>query len=372
MKVGYVLKTYPRLSQTFIVSELLAHEACGLELEIFSLRHPKAEDRHAQASCVRAPVTYLGVPAGAPQPGNDRLAELLGACVRERGISHLHAHFATSAADVAMRAAALAGVHYTFTAHARDIFHASVDERVLGERISNAHAVVTVSEFNRADLHRRFGEAARRVRRIYNGLDLARFDWRSPREHEPLILAVGRLVEKKGFADLIDACAHLARSDTAWRCVIAGDGPLAEPLRAQIREHGLTDRVRMLGALPPAEVAGWMREAAVLAVPCVVGEDGDRDGLPTVLLEGMALGCPCVSTDVTGIPEIVHNDDTGLVVVQRSPQSLAGALERLLGDAPLRERLARNARRMIESEFDIHHNTARMRALFASSSAHAA
>jgi glycosyltransferase involved in cell wall biosynthesis len=154
-----------------------------------------------------------------------------------------------------------------------------------------------------------------------------------------------------------------------FRTVIAGSGPLMEPLARQIAARGLNGQVRLLGAVSPGEVMHWMQRAAVFAAPCVVGADGDRDGLPTVLLEAMALGCPCVSTDVTGIPELLTDGHSGLQVPQRDPAALAAALERLLADPGLRGRIARQARSRIEAEFDIHHNSARLRRVFATCSA---
>lgn len=358
MTVAYVLKTYPRLSQTFIVNEILAHEAQGLPLQIFALRRPKAEDLQADVSAVRAPVNYLD-----PASLTLQAAEL-AAAVRQHGITHLHAHFGNSAAEVARLAARQAGIGYSFTAHARDIFLDSVDGAALARRLQDARAVVTVSDFNLRHLRHHYGPAADQVNRIYNGLDLTRLVDRPALPREPLILAVGRLIEKKGFADLVDACALLRDRGQPWRCVIVGSGPLEADLRARIERLGLQGQVQLTGALPPGDVAAWMQRAAVFAAPCVVGADGDRDGLPTVLLEAMALGSPCVSTDVTGIPEIVRDGDTGLCVPQHDPAALAGALARLLHDAPLRDQLARRARQLIEQAFDIHRNTACMRRLF--------
>lgn len=388
MKIAYVVKTYPRLSQTFIVNEILAHEAAGLDIEIFSLRAPKDEDRHAAVDQVRAPVSYLPTSPGRdPELENAARTELpgldqklaatasetpeliapalaLALAVRRRGITHLHAHFGNVATSVARLASDYAGVPYSFTAHARDIFHEKVQAADLVRKLADAASVVTVSEFNLAYLQRTYGAAAARVQRIYNGLDVERFEFRSPLDRAPMILSVGRLIEKKGFADLIDACARLAKDGRHFQCLIVGGGPLATDLDAQIGRLGLAARVKLLGARPQQEVIRLMHEAAAFAAPCVVGADGDRDGLPTVLLESMALGCPCVSTDVTGIPEILADGVTGLLIGQHDSAGLAGAIGRLLDDADLRERLALRARALIEEEFDIHRNTARMRRLF--------
>jgi glycosyltransferase involved in cell wall biosynthesis len=391
MKIGYVVKRYPRYSETFIVNEILAHETAGMELEIFSLLPP--EDGHFQdgISRVRAPVTYLpskglkvtefwsvleeagetfseGWGALEAARGEDvryvHQAAVLSRKIRLRGVSHLHAHFATASTTVARLAAYFAGVPYTFTAHAKDIFHESVRPGDLRRKLADAAAAVTVSDYNLEYLRENYGTAAERVHHIYNGLDLERFPYRLPRERPPLILGVGRLVEKKGFADLIEACLLLAEDGREFTCRIVGTGEQEAELRARIARLGLENRVELLGPRPQSELAQHVQSAAVLTAPCVVGADGNRDGLPTILLEAMALGTPCVSTDVTGIREAIRDGETGLMVPQRHPADLAAAIGRLLEEPGLRIRLAERARRLIEAEFDIRRNAALLREIF--------
>ena len=221
-----------------------------------------------------------------------------------------------------------------------------------------------MSDYNRDYLTRTYGSAAAHVHRVYNGLDLEEFRFESPAERPPRIAAVGRLVEKKGFMDLVEACAILRDRGLAFCCEIVGTGPLEPALQAQVQRLGLQGRVQLLGPRPRSEVIEHMRGAAVLAAPCVVAADGDRDGLPTVLLEAMALGTPCVSTEVTGIPELLLPSEAGLAVPEHDPPALAAALERLLADADLRVRLARHARRRVEAEFDIRRTAACVRGIF--------
>ncbi len=384
-RVGYVLKVYPRFSETFVVNELLAHERAGTELEIFALRPPTGGRFHPDLGEVCAPVTYLpsaGIKAAdlwvalrgtegaaellddpdAVDPRDALQAALLAREVRARGIDHLHAHFASAAGVVARLAARIAGVTYSLTAHAKDIFHEDVDRDGLARRLADARAVVTVSDFNVDHLRELAPAAARGVHRVYNGLDLRRFafaDGRRSRE----IVAVGRLIEKKGFGDLVEACRILARAGREVRCWIAGEGPLEADLRAQVAEHALEDRVVLLGPRTQDEVRELVRRAAVMAAPCVVGADGNRDGLPTVLLESLALGTPAVATAVTGIPELVRHGETGLLVPEHDPEALAAGLARILDDETLAADFARRGRALVEACFDVDANAEQMRAL---------
>ncbi len=403
LRVGYVVKRYPRYSETFIVREILAHERAGLDIEIYSLR--PTNDGHFQdlIARVKARVNYLYFPADGLLPETLAAASLtashfwksvtaaanhipdimtalgevedaearhvyqalaLAVDVRRKRLNHLHAPFASEATTVARLAAKFAGITYSFTARAKDIFHESVRSEDLEQKMRDAAGVVTISDFHLDYLRETYGPLADKVIRVYNGLDLEEFPYTEPRQRPPVILGVGRLVAKKGFADLIDACGLLARRGLRFQCRIVGAGTLKSELEERINRLGLEDSVELVGPKPQYQVIDEMRQAAVLAMPCIVAPDGDRDGLPNVIQEALALGTPVVTTDVTGIPEVVRDGDTGLQVPQNDPRALAAALERLLLDADLRVSLARRAREMMEAEFDIRRNTARRRALF--------
>jgi colanic acid/amylovoran biosynthesis glycosyltransferase len=378
-RVGYVLKRYPRLSETFIVQEILAREAAGEDIVIASLRQAGDPRFHAAIADVRAPVTWISelhdhasllwdALAGADQELprlRGVLAELLAMPAPDaaqalevarwavcQGVTHLHAHFATMATAVARAAALLTGIPYSFTAHAKDIFHADVDSAALRAKLHDAHHVVTISEYNAAWLHKRFGTAAARVHRVYNGLDPEALPWTNPTDRIPGVAFVGRLVEKKGIPDLVDAVAVLRERGEPVPLQLVGTGPLEVTLHEQVRRLGLDDLVRFHGPLPHAEVATLISHAAVFAAPCVHAADGDRDGLPTVLLEAMALGTPCVSTPVTGIPEAIEHGVTGLLVPERDAFALADAIATLVQDATLRVRLAVAARHKVEEVFN--------------------
>ncbi|WP_416673910.1 glycosyltransferase family 4 protein [Egbenema bharatensis] len=393
VKVGYVLKRYPRYSETFIVSEILAHEAAGLEVKIFALHPPL--DGHFQniISQVRAPVQYLFshdlrgstlwrvfheaseiIPdlwdklkfAQGEDVHRVHKAIQLACEVRQTGITHLHAHFATSATVVARLASYFADIPYSFTTHAKDIFHESVNFEEYGKKLQDAASVITVSDYNVNYLQQVYGTRSNKVQRIYNGLDLQTFTYQSPQHRSPKILAVGRLVEKKGFSVLIDACHELRSQKVPFTCQIAGTGELEAALRTKIADLELQNRVELIGPRPQSELINLVRSAAVLAAPCTIGTDSNRDGLPTVLLEAMALGTPCIATDVTGIPEVLHHEQTGLMVPQNDPIALAESLKRLLTDSHLRVQLATRARQVIEQDFDIHRNAAHLRTVFRS------
>ena len=397
-KVGYVLKRYPRFSETFVVNEILAHEAAGLTIDIFALRpNTDTHFQHAIAD-VRAPITHLrhgGIKAETlwseldsysrdfpnlwnvlKKAANYTAVEvyqalLLAREVRRRGIDHLHAHFATTAASVARLASLLAGVPYTFTAHAKDIFHEYVDETMLGRKIADASAVITVSQFNVDDLTHRFphrskmNPSAEKFRRIYNGLPLDGYPYLAPANRPAQIVAVGRLVEKKGFSDLIDACALMVASKIEFQCTIIGGGDLEDLLRSQIQRQNLGDHVSLTGPQSQKLVHQAIRQAAICVAPCITASTGDRDGLPTVLLEAMAMGTPCVSTEVTGIPEAIRHEATGLLVPEREPIQIAQSIQRLLDDEPLQVQLSLAARELVEEQFSIDVNTIELRKVFA-------
>ena len=282
------------------------------------------------------------------------LADLL----RRQPVDHLHAHFATAPALLTMFVHQLTGIPYTFTTHAKDIYvDGDRQPELLRAQMQHCEAVVTISEYNRRYLLSQLGPAAHgKVRRIYNGLDLQRFTYERPSTaaaETPVILSVCRLVEKKGLGDLLAAVAILRRRGSCFRVEIIGGGLLQPTLEAEVMQRGLEDVVTFRGALPQEEVHRAYQRATVFALPCIVTSEGNRDGIPTVLLEAMASGVPVVSTAVSGIPELIDSGHDGLLVGPHDPGLLADALGLLLADAELRDRLARAARSKIEADFAI-------------------
>jgi glycosyltransferase involved in cell wall biosynthesis len=407
-RVAYLLKRFPKLSETFILHEILELERQGLDLHLFSIMNPDEEIVHADVSRVRAPVTYLpagwrgtwamlrahlalvwrgprryaGVGAYALQrrhstPFTQRLAGVqyfwhagwLARELEQAGVTHLHAHFAHIPGSVAHFVHLLTELPYSVTAHARDIYTSPPDQ--LAIRLRAARFVVTCTGYNAQYLASLMGTAAaQRLHRIYHGVDLHKFDPKSrtapgPRRPSdtPTILAVGRLVEKKGYPYLIDACRLLIDRGYDVRLRIVGGGALKDALRRHIAQVGLDERVELLGARSQDEVIELYRTATVFTLPCVVLENGDRDGIPNVLVEAMRLGLPVVSTAVSGIPELVVDEETGLLVPPRDAGALASALARLLDDAELRARLATGAAHRVACEFDLAANAATLKEL---------
>lgn len=385
-RLGYVMKVFPRISETFIATEALGLRRHGLRPRLFALHHGEPEAAHAIMRRLAPSVCFVEDSATADEDSVRRasrqlaehfgiaevdrvrflprkyvrLALALAAQARAARIGHLHAHFASRSCHVTALAAALADCSYSMTAHAKDIFHAEVDPEVLRWKIARARFTITVSDYNRRYLVGLMAdqpEAAARIHRLYNGVDLRRFRAAPPASRrEPLILGVGRLVEKKGFAVLVDACALLRARGIAFRCEIIGGGELEAALRRQIDTAQLAPHVKLRGALPSEAVAARMRAASLVALPCIVGTDGNVDALPTVLLEAMARARPTVSTAISGVPEIVADGVTGRLVAPGDAAALADALAELLLQPERAAAMGQAGRRRAEDLFDVDRN----------------
>lgn len=417
MKIAYILKRYPRFSETFIVNEILALEQQGVDIEIYTLMlPPEDEQRHENLALIKAPVFYLpnksvvdnwnillGNSEFQLQEANlknflDKNDEnyflngefigkrnssalhrsvqalTLAMLASNRGIEHFHAHFATDATVVAQLAGRLSGISYSFTAHAKDIYHTYVsieeDKAMLQSKIREARFVVTVSDYNCDHLNRVMeGHCTDKIHRLYNGIDLSKFSPIDKTRHSKRILAVGRLVEKKGFKYLVDACAILKSMNLEFECLIVGDGPEQENLENQIKQLNLQEHVRLLGPQTQNTLQQTMADSAFMVLPCIITESGDRDGLPTVLLEAMARALPVISTQVAGVPEIIDDQQTGYLTPQKDPDAMAKAMANLLGDVNRIRRMGEQARLKAESHFDLNKNVATLKQYFIQCSA---
>jgi colanic acid/amylovoran biosynthesis glycosyltransferase len=393
--VAYVLKRFPRISETFIAAELIELQRQGEQVTVFALSRPEEPFTHGFLEGLRSRVVYLphrplreplrvaaalarvvrtarsrwlrAAAASLWPPRLRGLRRLLQATVLrdelERAeIDHVHAHFATAAARLAKLVWQMGGPSYSVTAHAKDIYHEDVRVDHLRDKLADAAFVATVSGPNRDYLQAVLTTHCH-VHVVPNAVDLRRLDWSAADGSDRnTILAVARLVEKKGLGDLVEACGILARHGRRFRLEIVGDGPLRADLELAATRQGVCASFH--GALPHERVAALYRRAAVFCLPCVIASSGDRDGLPTSVLEAMALGVPVVTTAVNGLSEAVIHERTGLVVPERDPPALADALARLLVDRDLASCLARGARRHIELNFTLDRSVALLRSLF--------
>ncbi len=385
MKLGYLVKKFPRLSETFVLGEILRQEREGADITVFARRQADDEPRHAALSQLRAPIHLVGEKGlnpwqelfqdpAPPESTWDRLGStvrwllaaeitklpklvaealwLLRRC-RELDIEHLHVHFASESAIVAWIAAELGGPSYSITAHAKDIYRSTVRPKVLSKLVGDSRFTVTVCDANVNYLMGSIEPWARpRVRRLYNGIDLNDFAQRKGEGAEPLILGVGRLVEKKGFDTLLEALAILKKSGHTFRASIMGDGEERDQLEALRHRLGLEDTVELTGAVDQSSVREAMKGATLFSLPCRIGTDGNRDALPTVLLEALAVGLPIVSTTVTGIPEILDGGRCGKLLEPNDPRGLARAMAELLDNPPERMKIAQAGRKHVERHFD--------------------
>jgi colanic acid/amylovoran biosynthesis glycosyltransferase len=390
-RLTYIIGTYPVLTTTFIDREIETLRRLGVSVQVISIRRPlrllspaqtrmqsgvhyvlpapiAAVLRNHLSMILSRPVAYLGLFVyllSRPHPTlRSRLRTLLHfglgvhitSLLRDRyPTDHIHAHFADRASLVALIASRLLNRPFSLTAHANDIY---VNPSLLPEKMAHAKVTVTVSRYNESHLRATSanGQGAN-IRCIYNGIDLPTYlpQPSTPREL-PLLLAVGQLKDKKGLRYLIEACRILRGRGFQFECEIVGDGPLRGSLEAMIERLALRDHVALLGALPQDTVTAKYGDADVFVLPCVIASDGDRDGIPTVILEAMAMGLPVVSTDLSGIPEAVVDGTTGLLVRPEDPTALADALARLLDDSGLRERMGRQGRLRVEEMFDAEAN----------------
>jgi colanic acid/amylovoran biosynthesis glycosyltransferase len=372
LRVGYVLKRFPNLSQTFILNEILELERQGVSIDILSLRKPRAEPTHSALNKLKAQVTYI---EEATKESDKLIAEEVAAWAKSRQIQHLHAHFATSAAKISMLASKLANITYSFTAHARDIYHEKVDKQALAQRIQNAQFVVTVSDFNLDYLNNLLDQhsCSGNIHRLYNGLDLELFTTAPSSNHEPgLIVSIGRLVPKKGMHYLVEACAILRERNVLFRAVIIGDGEERTQLEQVINKLALEQQITLVGALAQSEVIATLSCADLFVLPCIVGDDGDMDGLPTVILEAMAIGIPVVSTRLAGIPEMIHNQINGLLVEQKQAIELADAMQSLIESNDRRFRFRNQSFKHMEEHFNLRKNIAQLKDWFSAASAEVA
>ncbi len=398
--VAFVVDTFPSIYETFIAREILAMREQGMKVRVYALKGNASEAVHPESMSLmpdacRGDGMSLSEKWGAvaiwvfTRPG--RLVNMLALILvriatspvaglrmlrylpmavglardaRARGVTRMHGHFAFVPADVAMMMARGLGVEYSLSVHAWDIYTQSPDE--IWPRLEAASLILACTEHGRDHLLTLFpGMLDDRLVLARHGVDLREFPARDSNACEPgAILAVGRLVEKKGFNHLIDACKQLSDRGIDYSCTIAGDGPLRTDLQRQAAEHGLSALVQFPGELAQDEIRGLYEKAMVFVVPSVVGADGDMDGVPNVLIEALAIGVPVVGSSVAAIPEVIEDGVTGSLVPAGDAVAIADSLERLLMEPASAEMLIEGGRRRIAAEFDATANAARLVSLF--------
>ena len=386
-----VLKGYPRLSETFIAQELLELERAGYELHLVSLRHPTDKKRHPINDEIRAPVAYLpeylhDEPMRVAKawwkarrlPGYGKavrhwLKDLSRDATRNRirrfgqalvmaaefpaGARWIYSHFIHTPSSVARYASDMTGIGWSVSAHAKDIWTSPDWE--LSEKLAAAEWTVTCTAGGARHL-RDLATDASRVTLVYHGIDLSRFP-KPQRELSPRdgaapanpvrILSVGRAVAKKGLDTLADALALLP-SDLAWHWTHLGGGELADALKSQVERLGLGARATILGSRAQSEVLEAYRSSDLFVLPCRIADDGDRDGLPNVLVEAQSQGLTCISTPISGIPELVDDGRTGILVPPDDPAALAAAIGDAIRSPDLRARIGDAAMERVHAHFD--------------------
>ena len=380
---AYLFERFPSFGQTFCYREVAELYRQGVAAPIFSIRNPKGEPTQDWDTRIVERVHYLPeekelldhvhraskkgqlsaeIIAALDEWGRRtdflRLyqAVYVGLRLQEEGISHVHAHFAGMAARTAFWIAQFFPITFSFTAHANDIFAPRKFEVGLDKLVGAARLVVTETDYAEKFLRERFPERAGRIHRVYNGLNLAEFGRATFSSDPPSIVAIGRLIVKKGFANLIRGCALLVERGRSFQCEIFGEGPLENQLRAQIEELGLQERIQLAGPKPQHELRARLAGASVFVMPSVPEADGGMDNLPTVIMEAMATGLPVVSTRIGGIPEMVVDNETGFLVQPEDAVALAGAIERVTNDRSLGQKLGQAGYERAQALFSIEKN----------------
>jgi glycosyltransferase involved in cell wall biosynthesis len=387
---AYLFERFPSFGQTFCYREVAELARQGVNSPIFAIRNPKGEPPQDWDQRIVERVHYL--------PGEEQLlrevcqaskkgklteevisaldewgrrtdflrlyqAVYVGLRLQEIGIRHLHAHFAGMAARTAFWIGKFFPITFSFTAHANDIFAPRDFEISLDKLVDAARVIVTETDYAEKFLRARFPDRGDRIHRIYNGLDLAPFVRADFSSIPPLIVAVGRLIAKKGFVDLIRACRLLMERGKSFRCEIIGEGPLEEELHQQIAQFGLQGCVELPGAKPQHEIREYLAAASAFVLPSMIDPDGGMDNLPTVIMEAMAAGLPVISTAISGIPEMVIQKETGFLVPPGDAAALAGAIERLFDEIGLARRLGERGFQRAKELFSIEKNVRSLLAL---------
>ena len=388
---AYLFERFPSFVQTFVYREAVEMVRQGMNPWLVSLRRP--EEPGDLAEKVDVEVFYAQeekelraevdarrarhelpwkvrrvIPRRRTEPDAQRMFEAiwLAPLLRERGIRHVHAHFGGVAARTAWWLRELFGISYSFTGHANDIFCPTDFPVTNADLVRGAKFVVTETDFARQWMEEQYPWARGKVFRVFNGISMDGFPLRAAVSGPPRIISVGRYVEKKGFSDLIHACALLRDRGLEFTCDIIGGGPLEASLGQQIAEPRLSDVVRLLGPRAQVEVRRQLANADIFVLACVPDSEGGSDNLPTVIMEAMACGVPVVSTRLAGVPEMIESGFDGLLVSPRDPAALADAMQQLLNDRAQAGLFGKRAQISAREKFTVEQTTSALRILLIS------
>jgi colanic acid/amylovoran biosynthesis glycosyltransferase len=427
LKVAYIMSRFPKLTETFILYEMLAVERQGVQIELYPLLRARSTATHPEGASmwlkiierfrkpqgtpkmhpeakrfmerahflpffswpilkanfyylIRKPLTYFSTIWTLIRTNWGSLNYLLGTLsifpkvaffarqMTEEGIKHIHAHFANHPAAAAFIINRLTDISYSFTAHGADL---QVDQHMLCEKVSNAAFVVTISNYNKEIILKTCGKQnSERIKVIHCGVDTNVFSPDNINFPEPSnngrfsILCTGTMYEVKGHTYLIEACRLLKEQGLDFACYLVGDGPDRGALSDQVEQSGLSNHVFFQGQRTRMEISDLLKRVDVAVVPSIPTSNGRREGIPVVLMEAMSSSVPVVASDISGIPELVEHEVSGLLVEPRNPRDLALALKQILDNPQLRQRLGQSGREKILREFDLYTNAATLVDLF--------
>ncbi len=398
-RIAYVMSRFPKLTETFVLYEMLAVEKLGVKVEVFPLLRQRQTVHHPEAAAVATKAHYQPFFSWAILRSNLRFAasrprrylralaiplraawgnwNFLGGAaaifpkvvhaarlMEKMGVRHVHAHFANHPATAAFMIHCLTGIPYSFVAHGSDLH---VDTRMLAEKVGASAFTVAISNFNREFMVRACGEELRsKIVVNHCGVNLNEFEPRlEPKIGGPFrILCIASLEEVKGHRHLVRACRMLTQRGLDWSCDLVGDGPMRANIEGWIEESGLSERMELLGPLPRPRVIELLKKADAVVLPSIQTAAGKREGIPVALMEAMACALPVVSSRLSGIPELVTHGETGFLTDPGDDDALAKYLERLASRPQLRQSLGEAGRRRVAREFDLDANSQNLIQLF--------
>lgn len=386
-KIAYLLHMFPVLSETFIIDEILQLKKTGEDISIFSFARCSNEVIHKKAEELMRNVFYAPDPKSDVRSfirvlmpnltfffrnplryihsmfkyvsiiGKKEFSQMFYLChlIKKRRMQHLHAHFARLGATASMVASEFLKIPFSFVVHAHDIF---VENDFLEEKIKKAKYVIAISKYNKEYLLKQYPDTPpNKIKVIHCGVDTEVFKPQPKIAGDGIcLLSGGRFVEKKGFSYLIKACKLMVDKGVRFRCEVFGYGPLKERLFNEVKKLGLEEIIHLRGAINRDGLLHSLTQSDIFILPSVVAGDGDRDGIPVTLMEAMSGGKAVVSTDISGLPELICSGNEGILVPQRDEVSLAQTMMKLIEDGALRQRLGVRAREKIEEKFNLAKN----------------